>query len=268
MRVDRGVFHRLDMERSRRLLQQVIQAPSSLPGYAVLKYSKAGEVFKAEVDVGGKMSAIVCKGTRDQSLSDRLAGVLRGTRSAVNFAAAVRLVEAGFLTAEPLVMLERRGFTGDCWFITEKIERLTDLDTLATSVWSGMAARELFTSKRSVICALIELLDGFKGHGIWHRDFKASNVTLTFDGESPKVWIVDLDGLSFRGGHDRWRMWVRLAASLVGYRSVTRTDCLRVLLHHMVEGGDWKSEWRRLAERVRSYNESARKRKVGKLDGV
>jgi hypothetical protein len=110
-----------------------------------------------------------------------------------------------------------------------------------------------------------------------HRDFKASNILLDkWDGVGGQanVWLVDLDGLGrrkFAYGVRRWESVVRLAASLLGYTAVTRSDYCRFLQAYLARMGsprtDWKLHFRKLSRQARDYVQRAGRRKAHKLDG-
>lgn len=269
VRTDTGALSRLDEQARYQFLRRVVESSSSLPGYAVLKYSAAGEVFAARIGDNESAPWVICKGYRTRSTPERLRSVLRGTRAERNDHIATVLEAGGFHTPRPLAILKRRGMTGDCWLITERIEGLVDLDTLAGGIWVGKSASALYATKRPVIEAVRDVVIRLKASGFHHRDFKASNVTMTMDDGSPTIWLVDLDGLSlFGGGRHPSQMWVRLAASLTEHRTMTRCDHLRLLQSIVGDGRSWKSTWRQWSQLVLAYNAHARKRKVGKLDGA
>ncbi len=64
---------------------------------------------------------------------------------------------------------------------------------------------------------------------------------------------------------------VRLAASLLTYTTVTRSDYCRFLRAYLVRTGwppdAWKEHYRRLSQQANDYVRRARRRKANKLDG-
>jgi serine/threonine protein kinase len=86
--------------------------------------------------------------------------------------------------------------------------------------------------------------------GFAHRDLKAPNVMVQWDGDLrhvPRVLLVDLDGIrqvrQLRPA-DEIRALARLSVSLDHCRKLTRTDRLRFLTSY--SGGQWcaKPQWK------------------------
>ena len=87
--------------------------------------------------------------------------------------------------------------------------------------------------------------------------------------------LIDLDGLRRRTMFDvgrRWQPLVRLAASLLSYPTVTRTDYLRFLIaylsHSKHRSGAWRVYFGKLGQKASAYLQRAQRRKTGKLDGL
>ena len=79
--------------------------PESLPGYESLKYSRAGEVFRARPALGDQRIDIVCKQSRGTGITRRVARFLGRSRERRNFDRALTLLRVGISTARPLVLL-------------------------------------------------------------------------------------------------------------------------------------------------------------------
>jgi hypothetical protein len=98
---------------------------------------------------------------------------------------------------------------------------------------------------------------------------KASNLLVTDWLGDPVVWIVDVEGVR-RRANGLWASIVRLAASLVTYRSVTRTDGIRFLrayLHGVgADPGEWRRHFRLLVDQSKRRQKRSLQRKGDRLD--
>ena len=232
------------------VLAQLVSNRESLPNYTVLKYSRTGEVFRAQLAVGDRPLDVIGKQSRVYRRGWRMVLPFAQTREARNFDRALTLLRAGINTALPLAVLERRSPKREAWLITEFVPGLVDLDQVALGRLPQSEVARLRKIKNALIDAVVDLLEALERAGLVHRDFKASNILLKdWDSRSgpPSVWLVDLDGLQHVARWNtakRWQPVVRLAASLLGYTSVTRTDYgrfLRAYLNavtpHIARGG-------------------------------
>ncbi|MCH7849583.1 MAG: hypothetical protein IIB53_14630 [Planctomycetes bacterium] len=257
------------------LLAAVVSAPEGLPGFEMLKSSKAGSVFAVVVDAPRGARRVICKCSRPRGPWRRAGAMIRASRARKNWDRGAELLAAGIATPQPLALLERKGWGGADWLITEAIEDVVDLDQVALALLPRQDDRQRAGVKARLGAEIAKLFVALDRANLHHRDLKASNILLTaWDGSTPRVWLVDLDGLTMskRGeaGLRRQRL-VRLAASLAGYSTATRTDHARVLRAcHALLGAPatrWRLTWRELAPLVAEYNRKAATRKHGKLDG-
>lgn len=258
-------------------LNQLTLDPAALPGYAVLKYSEHGEVFRAQLSVGDGALEVICKQGRVRGFSDRLVSALRASREQRNCDRAMMLLEAGIRTALPLAVVKRRRPGPEAWLVTEFVPGLVDLDEVVLRLLPRMARGQLRRTKDAIVKAIVEMLEQMAGNGLTHRDLKASNILLeNWDGAGgpANVWLVDLDGLGrrrFAYGVRRWEHVIRLAASLLSYTAVTRSDYCRFLQAYLTRMGsprtDWKLHFRKLSRQARDYVRRAGRRKAHKLDG-
>jgi hypothetical protein len=260
----------------RAFLQQLIERPPSLPGYATLKYSETGEVCRARLIVKEQALEVICKQSRACGLIDRAFAYLRSSRARLNWERATTLLELGISTARPLAMLERRKPEPAAWLVTEGIDDVVDLDQVALTLLPQIPPDQAARTKRQLIGAIVDFYVRFDRSGLHHRDLKASNLLCTqWDGGDggPRLWLVDLDGLTQRFSAEKGRRQrlVRLAASLAGYRAVSASDQARFLKRYRYQAGldpsGWRAEWRKLAPSVAAYNRRAKARKRGKIDG-
>ncbi|MGD2108984.1 MAG: lipopolysaccharide kinase InaA family protein [Phycisphaerae bacterium] len=255
-------------------LSGLVGNPSKLAGYAVLKYSKTGEVCRALLPGVDGGREVVCKQSRRRGVR-RVVGMFRKSRARRGYERALRLLAAGIHTAQPLALLERRFPSSEAWLVSEYIPDLVDLDHVALRHLAAIPRARLHAVKGHISTAVGELLEAMRAHDLSHRDLKAPNIMLTdWNGESdrPRVWLVDLDGLGGGGrrASRRREQLVRLASSLRSYKSVTRADYAR-FLKALPLGQDgasaWKSTYRELAFLVERYDTGSAAGKSHKIDG-
>ena len=259
------------------LLESLVHDPSSVPRYTQLKYSNRGEVFRARLVWAGHSLDVVGRQSRVRGLVGRSVSRLRSPREHRNFTRAAALARAGIDTAIPLAWVACGGFNRRAWLLTEYVPGLVDFEHVALMLLARLDAHRLREAKSAIQGAILDLLGRLERSGRCHRDFKASNLLLRgWDGGvGPlRVVLVDLDGLgrgTWFGASRRWRPLVRLAASLYGYSSITRTDYCRFVRQYLVLRGRrrdaWKTYYRKLVPHVLEYVRRARRRKVGKIDG-
>ncbi|MCH7527016.1 MAG: hypothetical protein IID39_06235 [Planctomycetes bacterium] len=281
-------FELPSVERWRDPLETLLGEPDDAPNRTVLKHSPSGDVFRTRLAIGGGAGGhgppcleVVCKTSRPPSLFRRLAGRWLGvgqSRERRNWHRALRLLRTGVNTALPLALLERTSAKGESWLVTTALSDVTDLDHLASVLLPQLDIGRVCAVKNALIERIVDLLCCMEREGLWHRDFKASNILVT-DWESnarsgPCLWLVDLDGIHRRTRFSIgvcWRPVIRLAASLAGQPGFTRTDHLRFLTAYRSRIGapprSWKRDWRTLARKVDRYNRRAKKRKRGKIEG-
>ena len=261
----------------RSLLDALTDNPEATPGYAVLKYSKGGDVFRGQLAWRGGLLDVVCKRFTVRSFGRRLLAAVRPSRGRVNFDRGLALLRAGIATALPLAVVERRAPHRECWLITEYVPDAVDLAQVALVLLPRLATRRRRAVKNAITEAIVDLVERMGRHGVGHRDLKASNILLThWDGRDAPVrpWLVDLEGVRLRRVSGAWRHrrpLTRLTASLLEYPAVTRTDYCRFLHSYLARAGtareEWKHYYRELADRAAGYVRRAQRRKTGKLDG-
>jgi len=264
------------VEKWRPWLTQLVADHSTLPGYAGLKYSKNGEVFRARL-TGQKDEPIdvVCRFSRYDGKGITILG--RRSRATRNFGRGLRLLQVGIDTAIPLARIERASGRGPSWLVTEYVADVVDLDQIVLTLLPQLDLRASHGVKTALSEALGELFVRLEDARLYHRDLKASNILFThWDGQNgpPRPILVDLDGLHHRRWWNRRRQWqplIRLAASLQDYHTLSRSDFVRFLQGYLRRVGApttlWKAHFRRLAHMASEYAQRSRRRKLDKIDG-
>ena len=259
----------------REFLLDLIRDSAGPPGCEVLKWGMDGQVLRGWIAMMGVGRQVICRQHRPAGGLKRIAGLFRSTPERKLLERAAWLLEAGIATARPLALLERGGFDKAGWLITDEVPDAVDLDQFVLTILPRLEPGDRRNAKRALGAALATLLEQLERRGLYHRDLKASNILLTdwCDVARLRLWIVDLEGLRRRGwwGGRRWQPVVRLAASLLDYATITRSDFGRFLRVYLDRAGIPKTQWRarfgELGRKARVYREAARRRKQGKLDG-
>jgi len=258
-------------------LTQLVTDPDSLPACATLKHSKTTQVFRTRLAFARGPIDVICKRTQTKDPFGRLVGRFVRSRAHKNRDRALQLLRAGIDTALPLALIERTIAPQAAWLITEAIPDAVDLDQVVLMCLPRIPPQRARAVKKALIAVLVEFLHRMESYHLHHRDLKASNFLITnWDSASgePRIWIVDLDGLSSRrrySGRARRQPLMRLAASLLSYSSITRTDYARFLKSYLSQTGaphnEWKRRFHELQQRATTYVRRARRRKRNKLDG-
>lgn len=245
--------------------------PSALPGYRVLKQGGDTIVLVTDIRSG---AAVVVKFSRRKGVFARLASVIRPSAEAHEFHLSRALTAAGIATPQPIALLERGG---ESILVTRFVEELRDLDQVVLVELPRRKGSGWARLKRELAEQLARMIAAFHRAGFSHRDLKASNILVQLpkdSGAAPAVWLVDLKGVSkgtTTNAAKELRALTRLAASLVGYRSLSRSDFARFLAAYMTCMGLDKREWRTLyptlSRDAHAYNQRAKSRKGGKIDG-
>jgi len=283
-------------------LAQLVTDPSALPGYATLKYSKRGEVFRARFPGPGDPHAatldVACRyfpvnetqkrrKTQTQKTENGCSFLrfcvsvflcfFRPSRASRNLLRARRLLQVGIDTPVPLARIERTTPSRSSWLVTEFVADVVDLDQIVLSLLPQLERRALHKVKSGLVDVAVQLFACLDAARLYHRDLKASNILITnWEGREtrPRPMLVDLDGLHPRRWWDRRRRWqplIRLAASLRDSPGLTRTDFARFLHRYLSQVGrpraEWKTHFRRLSRDATEYVQRSQLRKTHKLDG-
>ena len=260
-----------------RLLTRLLDDPTALSDYEVLKHSDKGEVFRARFSWEDRDLNVVCKQSRTRGFWRGLAARWRESKEKADFDRGLALIRAGIATALPLAVIGRKSPVREAWLITEFLVGAVDLDQLILTQLPRLTPNHCRHVKNAIVRSVADFFVSVQQHGYHHRDLKASNIILTnweSHGEPVCVWLVDLEGLQPGGSsseQNRWQPLMRLAASLLGYAMISRSDYCRFLQTYLRRAGlprdGWKEHYRSLAARATDYARRAQSRKTHKLDG-
>jgi len=260
-----------------RLLEPVLADPSVLLGYEVLKFSSGGEVFRARLGSGNHEIDVICKRHRLAGLRRRLGASLGLRPLRLEFERCVALLRAGIDTALPLALIRRTSGRQEEWQLHEFVADGVDLDHFLLSLLPRLDTRQSRSVKNGILTSLVTLFGRMYEHGLHHRDLKASNIMLVNwenPAEAVRICLVDLDGLKrrrWRRGDWHWKPVVRLAASVLSYRAITRSDYCRFLKAYVTRTGQTQSTWKRyyrlVARKAAGYVRRSFRRKKERIDG-
>ena len=259
-------------------IHQLLSDDFDSPSRTMLKTSGGKQVFRTPAVVGNQTVDVVVKRRREGGALGGWPRRILGCRESRMFDAAVRLLRCGILTPPPLAVIERTGPECESFLITLAVPGGQDLETILSSrIWE-LEPTDAWRAKGRIIRALSSMCLAMQQNGVEHRDFKASNMMVTnwMDARAcPRLWLIDLEGVRFgrraRNTSVLPRSIIRLAASLVHCRGVTRSDALRWIRLWLEMGGssEWsaKALWKDGQRRVDTYLQKSRRRKRGKIDG-
>lgn len=254
------------------LLEALVDGKVPAEQVDVLKESTGGRVWRVRWDLPNGLRTIICRSWPPVTPIIRILGRwLRANAGHLHWRKAIRLIDAGVHTALPLVLCEPKSGPDDTWLITTDVLDGVDLDTIVLTELPRLDRGVMIAAKRRLTEPIVDLLVRLCQAGIYHRDLKASNLLLTNWLSSPRVWIVDVEGVRLLGWRRWWFPLVRLASSLLSYRSVTRTDYIRFLRAYLKRidprNDDWHGYFSTLSRQAQGYHQSAKRRKPSKLDG-
>jgi len=154
-------------------------------------------------------------------------------RALASFKKALRLLGAGIPVAFPLAALhQRRNLrTIQSIYICRLIPDSPHLQKFLAMLPSQHRALTPAT-KKQLCLQLAGVLAALHNNGLWHRDSKASNFLVAPEEHNRfRICLVDTDGIKRYGlskeKQQQRTLW-RLAASMMGLPSLTRTDFFRV----------------------------------------
>jgi tRNA A-37 threonylcarbamoyl transferase component Bud32 len=188
-----------------------------------LKRSRSGDVWGAEITLGGRQIPIVIKRPFKRYWYRYFNEIGRGSRARRAWMKAWKMIARNVPTAWPLLLLEKRslGYVTDNIIVFERINGPTlasvNLDELPR------AQREMLFRRTGRILRQIDQL------GFAHFDAKPSNwVVVADDKLGPRPMLIDIDGIR----HRRWRALGirRLLRGMRDHPQYTPADSLALCL--------------------------------------
>ena len=231
------------------------------PSNEVVKDSASGRVLRRRLLVGSHNLEVYVKCPRRKHAWKVLLDCLRPSRPRRAFALGHQLLNRRIATALPLVYLERRvgPVLMESVLITEAVNSpllKSFLNTWLARPPQGdvhLTVPQQRHLAQQVLCEMGRMLQRLHDKGYSHRDLKAGNLLVRWEGPSPELVLLDLDGLK-RTWHitqrRRYQGLMRLNVSLLECPVVNHEGRLRMLLGYLRRPGvgriNFKPYWRTL----------------------
>lgn len=247
--------------------REVLADPEALfvgPGVKVIKDSPSSHVVRRTLEVGPAEITVYIKRPRRKRRARWLTDLFRHSRPLRAFRLGHALLARHIHTALPLAAMERRRgrFLIDSILITEAVDPGLHLNKfLNRYLGNGAEGDSLRAPARKrlaqqVLWQMGRLLRRLHQEGFAHRDLKATNLLVHWDGSegrSPELILVDLDGLRkvpCVSARQEFRGLMRLNVSLLECPAVNRAGRLRMLLGYLRRPGagqiNFRPFWRML----------------------
>jgi tRNA A-37 threonylcarbamoyl transferase component Bud32 len=246
--------------------------------HELLKDSHTATICRANLPTNAGPATVVVKRPLARSFWKRLRQFFGTSRNRRSWKMANMLLNRALPVAQPLAVVERYllGFIRvDSISITDYISASADLETFLTRDLAAQDPPTQYRAKWRLIESLVALLRSFHERGFVHRDFKASNLLVSWDppyAGVPVFTLIDMDGIAHVrrvSERQRARTVVRLCASLLSSPACTRADRLRFLRRYLTEPGktprDWKDRWRAIDSQVSNKLHDKEARRQWKL---
>ncbi len=201
----------------------------------ILKTEDNNHVAVKTIKIGNTNLKVVIKHQLTQPGTQSFFRSFRTARAIRNFNTALKLLENNILTARPLAALQQKKLfsTRKHIYITEYLEHGIDLYTFIVEKLPEIKV-EKFNAKKQLSIQIAEAFAFLHKLGLWHRDAKASNFIVCRNTSNQyKLMLVDMDGIKpyfLNCRKQRFRCLWQLAASLISFKQITRTDYLRTFL--------------------------------------
>lgn len=231
-----------------------------------LKNEGLNAVAVKYLDIGGRgVKAVIKRHHRGGGIREffRSMGAAHAIR---NFIAAVKMKQYGLPVASPLAAVYHKTFLfcDESIYISEYVEGTRLYDFLRNMQARG---EERYWIMRELCGKMAEIFAELHKNNLWHRDAKATNFVVNKDGEGEyQITITDVDGIKqyLSRSEDRQMQGLRqLAASVMGFKSITRTDYLRAFEIYCDEvripEEQRRDIFRRLAQKAQAKYRSKRK---------
>jgi tRNA A-37 threonylcarbamoyl transferase component Bud32 len=252
------------------------------PANEVVKDSASGRVLRRHLRVGGHDLEVYVKAPRRKHAWKLPLDCLRPSRPKRAFALGHQLLNRRIATALPLAYLERRvgPVLMESVLITEAVN--SPLLKSFLNTWLGVPPQgdvhltvpQQRHLAQQVLAEMGRMLQRLHDKGYSHRDLKAGNLLVRWEGPSPELVLLDLDGLK-RTWHitqrRRYQGLMRLNVSLLECPVVNHEGRLRMLLGYLRRPGvgriNFKPYWRTLevwsARKLRKQIRSRQRRQKG-----
>jgi tRNA A-37 threonylcarbamoyl transferase component Bud32 len=244
------------------------EALLTAPGAEVVKDSASSLVVRRKIAVGPHSLDVYIKRPRRKKAIRWGLDLFRLSRPLKAFFLGHALLDRHIYTAVPLAAMERRrcGFLLDSILITEAVGGGVKLNRFVSRHMppdEPATARPLLDAPaQRVLWLLGRLLRRLGQEGFSHRDLKANNILVQWDGQngqsgsrSPELVMVDLDGVQRHrsvSARKQFRGLMRLNVSLLDCPVVNHAGRLRMLLGYLRRPGagriNFKPYWRMLQQ--------------------
>jgi len=244
----------------------------------LLKDSHTALVFRARLPVEDGAAEVVVKRPLARTLLKRILHAVGPSRNMRSWKTANMLLNRNLPVAQPLAVVERYAaglLRTDSVCISDFVVGAVDLEVFLAQRLTAWPAERRLAAKGRLTETMVGLLRRFSDRGFAHRDFKASNLLVSWPEplEGPPVLtLVDLEGVRYVGtatASHRNRILVRLAASLPRCPGCTRTDRLRFLKRYLTSPRatprGWKDVWREIQGQVDAKLRSKERRRRWKI---
>ncbi len=250
-------FTSADWHKAIERLEELLSDPAN----EVVKDSASGRVLRRRLRVGSHDLEVFIKAPRRKHAWKVLLDCVRPSRPKRAFTLGHQLLNRRIATALPLAYVERRVgpvLTGSvliCEAVNSPMLK-SFLNTWLARPPQGDARLSVPQQRQlaqQVLWEMGRLLQRLHDKGYSHRDLKAENLLVRWEGETPELVLVDLDGLK-RARHitqrRRYQGLMRLNVSLLECPVVNHEGRLRMLLGYLRRPGigriNFKPYWRTL----------------------
>lgn len=202
-----------------------------------------------QIESNGRKTFFVVKKTVNRTGIRALADFLRAPKSLRNFYLAILLKQKSIEVAEPVAALWSRK-NGNI-YITEYIQNSLNLYDVAAGKNKEILTN--FSTRKTVIRQVAEIVAKLHKSNFWHRDSKAGNFIIYKDSNIYRVKLIDLDGIkqdSVSRQENHIRTLSRLAETLTRYKNVNFTDLYRGFLFYCAAMGFDKVEAKKFFREV------------------
>jgi tRNA A-37 threonylcarbamoyl transferase component Bud32 len=237
----------------------------------VVKAGQTALIVRTELEVAGQPLPVAYKRVRRKNWWKVLTSLVRPNGVLRAWRMGHILMARGIATARPLAaIVPRRPWRDrDAYVATEWVVGAENLDAFCR----GQEAQARDESRRTVAAtaaALGRLIGRLHAERISHRDLKAGNLLVREAADGIEVFLIDLDGATFRrrlSRRLRLKNLARLAVAVEPYCCVRLTTRLRFLKSYCAEvraQTSWCAEWRELARLAAASSARRRRQKIRK----